>query len=615
MALVEIDTLQRVRDMEYSYNVNGREFTPWFRAGRITTIEQDGQTYLIMASEHQGLGVALIEPNGGLAFVDAYADAFKLLDGYTYESSGLTTVETSTGSFLYLFGNARLNGVNLGEHYALSALAIEPDATLTPIQTIPGSFPAGGGVVSSFGRDPVVVSFDSRDILVAPVDSRSSLDGAAGFNSYAIRDDGSLRFLNYSQTFTYDQEQYDLVGKGKKTFIVAEGSYNIAPLQVLRLNDKGRMKQMFELPTSDSAIYNRIITDIETVEIGKRSFAIVSEVTRGTILVYEIDGKGRLTLVEQETPGRADGWSSSEALEAFEHEGRHYLAAGGYGNGLGVFEISDGGALTEVDEFTFQDSAIRYVYDLEVRDLAGGTPYIFASTATKDEVRSFRFIAEEDAIASGKKRGLGTEEDDQIFGNGGRNVLKGFEGDDLIEGGGGKDRILGGDGEDNLYGGGKQDALRGGEGYDFLFGEGGNDRLFGENGNDVLYGGARKDKLFGEAGNDRLFGDAGNDTLDGGDGLDVLTDGRGEDVLIGGTGSDVFTFVKDRKTDTILDYEDETDKIDLTAWGRGLEFSDLGIAQTGNSVSITYGRETIIVNEADGQISDYELSLGDFVFA
>ena len=618
MAIVEIDTLQRIRDMTYD---NGGTDTQ-FRVARIASVEVSGQSYLLMSGEISGLASALIEPNGGLSFIDAYATSTANLLGAATLGAGFTThpsvasFEKNGQSFAFVGSTVDLYGTSgrIEQFDALSTIRIEDGGTPVfvshkKVTDVPG----GGGTVSSFGSDPQIAKVGSRDILINPSRANSSTENE--FETFAIKDSGKLKPLAVSQPFTYDFAKFDTVSVGKSTFVVAMGQFNVAPLQVLRLKWDGTMEQKFELPTSDTAIFNRITTDLETVEIGDRSFVLVSEVTNGSILVYEIDKTGRLTLVEQETPGRFDGWSSSEAIEVFEENGNHYAAAGGYGNGIGVFEISDGGALTEVDEFTYSDGGIRFTYDLDVRDLADGRQYIFASTATQDEVRSFRFIAEDNAIATGKKRGNGTDEDDQIFGTKGNNILKGREGDDMIEGGAGDDRILGEDGQDNLFGGDGRDALLGGEDYDFLFGDAGRDRLLGGNGNDVAYGGSGNDRLFGEAGNDRLFGDGGRDRLDGGDGLDVLTDGKGLDILTGGTGNDRFVFWKDGVTDTITDYEDNRDTIDLTEFGRGLEFSDLAIRQAGTAVEIDVMGETIIVNSATGQISDFELSLGDFVFA
>ena len=619
MAIVEIDTLQRVRDMTFD---NGLAETQ-FRVARITSVEIEDATYLLMSGEVSGLAVALIEPTGGLAFIDAYgtngtntiANA-TLGAGFTTHPS-VASFEKNGTSYAYVGSTVDIYNQSSGridQFNAISGFEIAPNGTPDFIQHRQvDNVPGGGGTVSSFGSDPQFASPGGRDMLITPVNPNRTTEGV--FKTYAIRDNGSLRPLAETEPFTYDFAKFDTVEKSGNTFVVAFGQFDIAPLQVLKLNPNGKMKQVFELPISDGAIFNRITTDIETIEIGNRSFVIVSEVTRGSILVYEIQKSGRLMLVEQENPGRFDGWSSPEALVTFEDGGKNYLAAGGYGNSLGVFQISDGGALTEVDEFTFDDPAIRFVYDLDARDLADGRQYIFASTATVDEVRSFRFIGENDAISSGKRRLNGTEEDDQITGRGKDNILNGFEGDDLIEGRRGKDKLLGGEGEDNLFGGDGRDTLKGGDGYDFLFGESGNDRLVAEGGNDFANGGNGDDRVFGGIGNDVLLGASGNDRLFGEDGLDRLVDGTGRDQMTGGSGNDIFVFYKDGKTDTVLDYEDNRDQIDLTEFGRGLEFSDLIVRQSGSAVTVEVMGERIVINSATGEIRDFELSLGDFVFA
>ena len=59
------------------------------------------------------------------------------------------------------------------------------------------------------------------------------------------------------------------------------------------------------------------------------------------------------------------------------------------------------------------------------------------------------------------------------------------------------------------------------------------------------------------AGNDRLFGGQGNDRLDG---------GMGDDTLSGGPAGDVFVFAPGHGADTITDFTDTVDQIDLTAF-------------------------------------------------
>lgn len=98
----------------------------------------------------------------------------------------------------------------------------------------------------------------------------------------------------------------------------------------------------------------------------------------------------------------------------------------------------------------------------------------------------------------------------------------------------------------------------GGNGRDNLIGTGGEDSLSGGNGNDMLHGLGGHDSLFGGNGVDQLFG---------GDGNDLLAGGNGNDTLSGGSGSDDFLFGRGGGTDTILDFDTESDRILLDGIG------------------------------------------------
>ena len=110
--------------------------------------------------------------------------------------------------------------------------------------------------------------------------------------------------------------------------------------------------------------------------------------------------------------------------------------------------------------------------------------------------------------------------------------------------------LLIGDGD----GFGSQDTIRGGNGGDTLRGEAGADSLYGENGDDRLDGGSGKDALYGGNGADRL---------DGGAGDDLVVGGSGEDVLAGGGGADLFVFGRTSGSDTVLDFDAASDRIQL----------------------------------------------------
>ena len=105
-------------------------------------------------------------------------------------------------------------------------------------------------------------------------------------------------------------------------------------------------------------------------------------------------------------------------------------------------------------------------------------------------------------------------------------------------------------------------TLGGGANDNQAFGNGGRDQLFMGGGNDSLYGGK---------GNDMLMGMMGNDALYGGSGKDRIIGGYGQDTLYGGSGADLFTFKSTVDSSATFGFSDqitdflasERDRIDL----------------------------------------------------
>jgi Ca2+-binding RTX toxin-like protein len=159
-----------------------------------------------------------------------------------------------------------------------------------------------------------------------------------------------------------------------------------------------------------------------------------------------------------------------------------------------------------------------------------------------------------------KKKLVGTNASDSIYGKAGNDILSGLGSNDKLYGERGHDKLYGGTGNDQLYGGT------------------GNDQLYGGTGNDQLYGGIGKDKLYGSIGNDYLNGDAGNDTLSGDAGNDDLNGDAGNDSLIGGSGNDELNgFWKGTEFDTLTGGAD-ADKFVLGAEGHYNFYTGLGFA-------------------------------------
>jgi Ca2+-binding RTX toxin-like protein len=96
------------------------------------------------------------------------------------------------------------------------------------------------------------------------------------------------------------------------------------------------------------------------------------------------------------------------------------------------------------------------------------------------------------------------------------------------------------------------DVIVGGAGDDIIFGDLGDDRICARRGRDVVYGWEGNDHLSGARGWDRLYAEMGNDVLGGGAGRDVLAGGLGSDLMRGGPGTDTADFTQDNLQGAII---------------------------------------------------------------
>ena len=111
----------------------------------------------------------------------------------------------------------------------------------------------------------------------------------------------------------------------------------------------------------------------------------------------------------------------------------------------------------------------------------------------------------------------------------------------------------------------------------------GNDNQTGTSDNDIINGLEGDDVLAGLRANDVLNGGDGNDILSGGKGSDTLNGGLGNDNLVGGAGNDVFVLGVGLGVDTISDFDNGQDTIQLS---NGLTFGQLSISPGTNGILI-----------------------------
>jgi len=189
---------------------------------------------------------------------------------------------------------------------------------------------------------------------------------------------------------------------------------------------------------------------------------------------------------------------------------------------------------------------------------------------------------------------------DGVFDDGEQIVDQDTAGNEMWAGAG-NDSVYGADGADTMGGGTGDDDLFGFDGGDLIYtgDSDGEDDADGGDGNDSIFGGSfgDVDDLVGGAGDDELYGGTGADSLSGGTGSDTLYGGAGNDELTGGTSSaDVFFFNTGTGEDTITDFEQGVDDIDLSSLG----FADFAAVQ---AVSFQLGADTIIELSSSDKIT------------
>ena len=194
----------------------------------------------------------------------------------------------------------------------------------------------------------------------------------------------------------------------------------------------------------------------------------------------------------------------------------------------------------------------------------------------------------------------GDDSANELTGTAADEIIRGEDGDDMLAGGAGADVLRGGQGQDRLYGGEDNDTAYGGGGHDYIRGDDGNDRILAGSGNDIVRGGRNDDTMLGGSGDDVIHGGAGNDRVNG---------QTGNDRLYGNDGSDTFMFREGYGTDRILDFENNSDSIDLSSWGFSSVAEALSHASQVNHVVVFEFDSGDVLRIRDTTISELENDL------
>ena len=288
---------------------------------------------------------------------------------------------------------------------------------------------------------------------------------------------------------------------------------------------------------------------------------------------------------------------------------------------------------TGADTFVFnEDSGSDTITDFSTTEGDRIDLTAFTSSITWAQLQAVMTQVDDDPLTTGEDE-TATVIDLSSFG-GGSITLKGVTKTDLTEDMFVLDDFAGGTGDDTLEGGATDDTLTGGGGADtFVFSPGhGDDRItdftadtdkidltaftgitglddliYWQSGGDTLiylrFDGGGTIRLEGVLPDeldaddfvfyqDQYTGTAGAETLVGGAGDDTITGLGGDDTLTGNDGYDTFVFAAGHGDDTVTDFTDGEDLIDLSAFTGITQFSDLTVTQEGNHVKIDLSGQT-----------------------
>lgn len=604
MSLIYTDYLSRDSDFADLIRESSN-----YSPGTLASFTIAKSTYIVADAFYgDGIGLFEIQSNGRLVVKDLFQYSSDLLGYERVSRSEIQLVETADGSTVAYF--VPMKGTLEDE---IVSLAINAKGEARLVDVMRADVTEASDIATMTVGDARFVFYSGEDVTSYEV------------ASYRVSSNGELSAVDgIDPPGTGVFAGVAAASFGKKTYAIVTGGEEDESVSVYRATSDGAFSKVSEISTDDIVTQTTLdrIRDLETVKIGGKTFVFAK--AGSDVTVMELSRKGELQIVaHEESDYGYDELGNAGTLETFTYDGQTYLVASGSdsssssGSGLSLMSVSKYGALTQLDSEAFKSLGGSVV--------TIGKKVFFVEAVNDDQaLRSYRFVDDYDKIEGnrGNNTLAGTDEDDRLYGFGGKDKLLGGLGDDLLEGGKGNDKLEGGAGTDKLYGEGGNDTLYGdptdsifASGDDWLFGGLGNDKLFGGGSNDTLSGEQGKDRLFGGTGDDELSGGKGSDRLYGEDGDDRLSDGDGKDILYGGAGDDVFVLAPDGDLDRIADFEAGDDLIDLTAYGKGVDFLDLKIRASGDDVLIIAAKDQLLVSAEEGRLKIGDIGIDDFLFA
>ena len=322
------------------------------------------------------------------------------------------------------------------------------------------------------------------------------------------------------------------------------------------------------------------ITDFVSVIIQGKTFVAVTSAFDGGVTMYRISENGVLSYRDTVFPADGGGFTYPQEISFVEAGGNTYLIMIAAGTStITVYGVGNAGRLQEVDH-TIDTLSTRFEGASQLETIThNGRSFVFVA-GNDDGITVFELLAD------GNLLHVLTYEDnfDVALTNVSAITLT------IIEG------------KIHVFVAGAEDGVT-----QFIFDP---DAL-----GDSIVGTTGKDVISGTAFDDYLFGGRRGDTIDGGAGDDRIDGGGGKDYLTGAAGADTFVFVADGRNDFIMDFEDGTDRIDLSGYDQIGTLDDLTIKTRAWGVLIEIrGEKLKVIADGSDVLTADDFTADDFIF-
>ncbi len=340
-------------------------------AKSVTTAVVGGATFLFAAGRlDDGVSVFMVDAGGQLANVVNVTDDATL---QLRDAASVTTAVIDSTTYLFVAGELD-DGVSVFKVGAGAQLTNVDNVTDDATLELNGASSVTTAVVSGATYLFVAGRFDNG-VSVFKVDASGQLS-----NVDNVTDAGALE-LNGAASVTTA-----VIGGATYLFVASESDLGVS---VFKVADGGLLTNVDNV-TDDATLQLDGARSVTTAVIGGTAYLFVASELDDGVSVFKVDASGQLSNVDNVTDAGALELNGAASVTTAVIGGATYLfVASDLDHGVSVFEVDDGGLLTNVDNVSNGGTLDLLGAASVTTAVIGGTTYLFVASRFDDNINVF----------------------------------------------------------------------------------------------------------------------------------------------------------------------------------------------------------------------------------